>query len=145
MFNAVQVDGDLVGRVLLSGRGAGPGPTTSAILGDIAAILGGAGGDILVAPADGGARPVADGSAAPAPHYLRVPIASADDAERARPFLKSALGPGGLASLTATARPGGLDLVAITGPAPAGRAAAAVAALRPLMAAGPATVLRIEA
>jgi homoserine dehydrogenase len=144
VFNAVQLDGDLVGRVLLSGRGAGPGPTASAILGDVAAILSGAGGDVLIAPATEGVRPVASGADAPAPHYLRVPIATPADAERARPFIAAALGPGGVTSLTATPRPGGLDLVIVTGPVPAGRAAAAVAALRPLAAAGPATVLRIE-
>jgi homoserine dehydrogenase len=35
VFNAVQVDGDLVGRLLFFGRGAGPRPTTSAILADV--------------------------------------------------------------------------------------------------------------
>jgi homoserine dehydrogenase len=35
VFNAVEVHGDLVGRVLLYGRGAGPGPTSSAVIADI--------------------------------------------------------------------------------------------------------------
>jgi homoserine dehydrogenase len=35
VFNAVQVEGDLVGKVLFCGRGAGPEPTSSAIVGDI--------------------------------------------------------------------------------------------------------------
>lgn len=35
VFNAVEVEGDLVGRVLFYGRGAGPQPTASAVLGDI--------------------------------------------------------------------------------------------------------------
>jgi homoserine dehydrogenase len=35
VFNAVQVDGDLVGRILLYGRGAGSGPTSSAVVADI--------------------------------------------------------------------------------------------------------------
>jgi homoserine dehydrogenase len=33
--NAVQVEGDLVGRVNFQGRGAGPAPTTSAVLADV--------------------------------------------------------------------------------------------------------------
>jgi homoserine dehydrogenase len=144
VFNALQLDGDLVGRVLLSGRGAGPGPTASAILGDVAAVLAGAGPDPLLLPAAGAALPVNDGATEAAPHYLRLPIVEPAVADRARPFAEAALGPGGLTSLEATARPGGLDLVIITGSVPAGRAAAAVAALRPLAADGPATILRIE-
>ncbi len=35
VFNAVQVEGDLVGRVIFYGRGAGPEPTTSAIITDV--------------------------------------------------------------------------------------------------------------
>ena len=37
-FNAVQVEGDAVGRVVFEGRGAGGGPTGSAIVSDIMAI-----------------------------------------------------------------------------------------------------------
>lgn len=37
-FNAVQVEGDAVGRVVFEGRGAGAGPTGSAIIADIMAI-----------------------------------------------------------------------------------------------------------
>jgi len=35
VFNAVTVDGDLVGRILFYGRGAGAGPTSSAVVADI--------------------------------------------------------------------------------------------------------------
>ena len=35
VLNAVQIEGDLVGRVLFIGRGAGPGPTSSAVLADV--------------------------------------------------------------------------------------------------------------
>lgn len=36
VYNAVEVDGDLCGRTLFHGMGAGRGPTTSAVLGDLA-------------------------------------------------------------------------------------------------------------
>jgi homoserine dehydrogenase len=35
VFNAVQVEGDLVGNVIFYGRGAGALPTTSAIIADV--------------------------------------------------------------------------------------------------------------
>jgi homoserine dehydrogenase len=35
VFNAVQVEGDLVGRILFYGRGAGSGPTSSAVVADV--------------------------------------------------------------------------------------------------------------
>jgi homoserine dehydrogenase len=35
VFNAVQVDGDLVGRIQFYGRGAGAGPTSSAVVADV--------------------------------------------------------------------------------------------------------------
>ena len=38
VFNAVEVEGDLVGQVMFQGRGAGDMPTTSAVIGDILEI-----------------------------------------------------------------------------------------------------------
>ena len=35
VYNAVQVEGDLVGRILFYGRGAGAGPTSSAVVADV--------------------------------------------------------------------------------------------------------------
>lgn len=35
VFNAVSIEGDLVGRVILSGQGAGPLPTSSAVIADV--------------------------------------------------------------------------------------------------------------
>jgi len=35
VFNAIEVEGDLVGKVVFHGQGAGPKPTASAVLGDI--------------------------------------------------------------------------------------------------------------
>jgi len=36
VFNALQIDGDAVGRLMLEGRGAGAGPTASAVVADLA-------------------------------------------------------------------------------------------------------------
>ena len=44
VFNAVELEGDLVGSVLFHGRGAGSMPTTSAVLGDILEIAWGKSG-----------------------------------------------------------------------------------------------------
>jgi homoserine dehydrogenase len=38
-YNAVEVEGDLTGRVLFHGLGAGPQPTTSAVLGDLMEVV----------------------------------------------------------------------------------------------------------
>ncbi|MSQ61679.1 MAG: homoserine dehydrogenase [Dehalococcoidia bacterium] len=35
VFNAIQIEGDLSGAVMIQGRGAGPGPTASAVIADI--------------------------------------------------------------------------------------------------------------
>lgn len=50
VFNAVQVDGDLVGRILLYGRGAGAGPTSSAVVADIIDIAQRAGSGTIHIP-----------------------------------------------------------------------------------------------
>ena len=38
VYNAIEVEGDLIGRVLFHGMGAGPLPTTSAVIGDVVEI-----------------------------------------------------------------------------------------------------------
>lgn len=38
VFNAIQVEGDLVGKVIFYGRGAGPEPTSSAVIADVVNI-----------------------------------------------------------------------------------------------------------
>lgn len=38
VFNAIEIEGDLVGQVLFHGQGAGPFPTSSAVIGDIMEI-----------------------------------------------------------------------------------------------------------
>ncbi len=45
VFNAVYIEGDLVGPLLLQGRGAGPEPTSSALLSDVLAIAAAPSGD----------------------------------------------------------------------------------------------------
>ena len=44
VFNAVELEGDLVGKVLFHGRGAGAMPTTSAVLGDVLEVAWGLAG-----------------------------------------------------------------------------------------------------
>jgi homoserine dehydrogenase len=75
--NMVVLEGDFVGRIVLSGPGAGEGPTASAILGDVIDIARG-----LVIPAFG--RPAAGlaqarraGDAGEAAYYLRFLVADA--------------------------------------------------------------------
>lgn len=75
--NMVVLEGDFVGRIVLSGPGAGEGPTASAIVGDVIDVARG-----LVIPAFG--RPAATLAAsgrasegAPAAYYLRFLLADA--------------------------------------------------------------------
>ncbi|MFO1104763.1 MAG: homoserine dehydrogenase [Amaricoccus sp.] len=75
--NMVVIEGDFVGRIVLSGPGAGEGPTASAIVGDVIDVARG-----LVTPAFG--RPAASlaapgraGEGAPAAYYLRFLLADA--------------------------------------------------------------------
>jgi len=75
--NMVVLEGDFVGRIVLSGPGAGEGPTASAIVGDVIDIARGvllppfgqpAASLVAAAPAGGGA---------PAAYYLRFLLADA--------------------------------------------------------------------
>ncbi|MBI2867235.1 MAG: homoserine dehydrogenase [Chloroflexi bacterium] len=63
VYNAIQIEGDLVGKVLLYGRGAGPNPTSSAVLADVLEV----------------ARRLARGQAAP-------PMLRLDAGKRIRPM-----------------------------------------------------------
>ncbi|HZU05811.1 MAG TPA: homoserine dehydrogenase [Chloroflexota bacterium] len=59
VYNAVSVEGDLVGRILFYGRGAGAGPTASAVVADVIDIaqrLGASGGRALLPPLDSDRR-----------------------------------------------------------------------------------------
>ena len=87
VYNAVEVDGDLCGRIILYGQGAGRAATASAVMGDILNILrtsgNAAGPPPLPLPADdadvaggmessGGVRPVAELESA---YYMRLTCA----------------------------------------------------------------------
>lgn len=52
VFNAVMAEGDAVGTTLHYGRGAGAGPTASAVIGDIVDIASGRGAPVFGVPAD---------------------------------------------------------------------------------------------
>jgi homoserine dehydrogenase len=74
VFNAVRVDGDLVGQVLFYGRGAGPGPTSSAIIADLIEIgqRHGRGGEPAPQPALDPARRALPIAEVQARYYLRL-------------------------------------------------------------------------
>jgi len=76
-YNAVEVEGDLCGRVLFHGLGAGREPTTSAVVGDLIEIsrkIGAEGRPTPMAQLDGadGIRPIDDMESR---YYLRLTVA----------------------------------------------------------------------
>jgi homoserine dehydrogenase len=76
VFNAVLVEGDLVGKVLFYGQGAGPSPTSSAVVSDVVAsvkdILHGVGNRLSWQPA---ARPLKPISELITRYYVRMSVA----------------------------------------------------------------------
>lgn len=83
--NMVVLEGDFVGRIVMSGPGAGAGPTASAIVGDIVDIARG-----LTIPAFGRpAATLAAGTAQATPgeaaYYLRVTLVDAPGCWRRSP------------------------------------------------------------
>lgn len=74
-FNAVQIEGDAVGTVMFEGRGAGAGPTGSAVVADIIAI---ARGDrypaFTIATAQLTSASVADAATQQACYYVRLSL-----------------------------------------------------------------------
>jgi homoserine dehydrogenase len=52
VYNAVFIEGDFVGKTLLIGRGAGEGPTASAVLSDLIDLARGAAGPVYGVPAE---------------------------------------------------------------------------------------------
>ncbi|MCE2404088.1 MAG: homoserine dehydrogenase [Dehalococcoidia bacterium] len=74
VFNAVEVEGDLTGKILFHGRGAGREPTTSAIIGDLVEVakkLGAGGGPAPFFP-PGNSLTVAPMSELVTRYYIRL-------------------------------------------------------------------------
>src|SRR5580698_7035164 len=93
VFNAVVAEGDFVGRVMLEGRGAGAGPTASAVVADLVDLARG-----RSAPVWGGAlsdAPSVPMSAHVGPYYLRLMVVDR---------------PGVIADVTAVLRDQGVSL-----------------------------------
>lgn len=75
--NMVVVEGDFVGRIVLSGPGAGAGPTASAIVGDVIDVARGLVIPPFGQPAARLAAALGAGAGAPAAYYLRFLLADA--------------------------------------------------------------------
>nr|WP_209023358.1 homoserine dehydrogenase [Sphingomonas jejuensis] len=75
-LNAVVAQGDAVGRLFFEGRGAGAGPTASAVVADLIDLARGASGPVLSMPAETLERAaVADAGAREGRAYLRFAVA----------------------------------------------------------------------
>ncbi len=95
-LNAVVAEGDFVGRLLFQGRGAGEGPTASAVVADLIDIARGAAADAFAMPVGQlAALPVADAATRRGRYYLRLVVADR---------------PGVLAELTAALRDHGVSI-----------------------------------
>ncbi len=72
--NMVVLEGDSVGQIVLRGPGAGAGPTSSAVMGDVIDIARGSRLPTFGRPAASLAKPIAAKTAAPAAYYLRMTL-----------------------------------------------------------------------
>jgi homoserine dehydrogenase len=96
VFNAVVAEGDFVGRVMLEGRGAGEGPTASAVVADLIDIARGRHTPVWGAAADALSQaPSVPMSAHVGPYYLRLMVVDR---------------PGVIADVTAVLRDAGISL-----------------------------------
>ncbi len=96
VFNAVVAEGDAVGRIMLEGRGAGAGPTASAVVADLVDIARGRGAPVWgVAGERLGALPTVPMSAHVGAYYLRLMVVDR---------------PGVIADVTAALRDAGVSL-----------------------------------
>jgi homoserine dehydrogenase len=96
VFNAVVAEGDFVGRVMLEGRGAGAGPTASAVVADLIDI------------ARGRSTPVWGAAGAALSHAPSVPMAAHVGAYYLRLMVVDR--PGVIADVTAALRDSGISL-----------------------------------
>ncbi len=95
-LNAVVAEGDFAGRLLFQGRGAGDGPTASAVVADLVDIARGNNSHVFGMPvADLAALPPADTASRHGRYYLRLTVADR---------------PGVLAELTAALRDHGVSI-----------------------------------
>ena len=134
-FNAVEVHGDLVGPVVFHGRGAGPAPTASAIIGDLLACARGRGVE-----AEAEAQPAAE----PLPvrtmldletqYYLRVTAADQPGvlAQIARAFGDHTISLASVIQKDADDQAGTAELVITTHPAREAAMQAALSDIRQL-------------
>jgi len=85
-LNSVRIEGDPLGALVLTGPGAGSGPTASAVMGDVAKLF----------------RPAIRNAFGRAQHHVAQPFVKADESEVAPFFLRVRLAdkPGTLAALT---------------------------------------------
>jgi homoserine dehydrogenase len=75
VFNAVVAEGDFVGRVMLEGRGAGAGPTASAVVADLIDVARGRATPVWGAAAEAlSAAPSVPMSAHVGPYYIRLMV-----------------------------------------------------------------------
>ena len=96
VYNAVEAEGDFVGRVMLQGRGAGAGPTASAVVADLVDLARGRSGPVWgVAAADLVPLPVVPMAAHQGAYYLRLMVVDR---------------PGVIADVTAALRDAGVSL-----------------------------------
>ena len=96
VFNAVVAEGDFVGRVMLEGRGAGEGPTASAVVADLIDIARGRHTPVWGAAGDALSQaPSVPMSAHVGPYYLRLMVVDR---------------PGVIADVTAVLRDAGISL-----------------------------------
>ncbi len=104
-LNAVVADGNFVGRLLFTGRGAGEGPTASAVAADLIDIARGENGPAFAMPADSLATLAPAGPESRHGHaYIRLTVADR---------------PGVLADITAALRDAGVSIESLIQPAPA--------------------------
>ncbi|HYZ64973.1 MAG TPA: homoserine dehydrogenase [Acetobacteraceae bacterium] len=96
VYNAVVAEGDFVGRVMLEGRGAGAGPTASAVVADLVDLARGRGAPVWGMAGDALAGlPVVPMSAHEGAYYLRLMVVDR---------------PGVIADVTAALRDAGVSL-----------------------------------
>ena len=147
-FNAVEVLGDLVGPVVFHGRGAGPAPTASAIIGDLLACARGEASAEAAAVPPTTPLPVRPMHELETQYYLRVTAADQPGvlAQIARVFGDHTISLASVIQKDADSQAGTADLVITTHPAREAAMQAALAGIKQLgVLAAVHNLLRVEA